>query len=151
MLTRIKGPKDFLAGAIFLAAGATFFLWSRDYQIGTANRMGPGYFPMLLGIALCLFGLGSIIKGLLTRTSDPLPNHKFLPLVFMVAAVVSFGLLLQRAGFVVASFVCLALVCYQRLFTKPLEVLFLFVGLMLFSYIVFIYFFEMTMPFFWWK
>lgn len=150
MLTRIKAPKDFLAGIIFLVVGATFFIWSRDYQIGTATRMGPGYFPSLLAIILCLFGIGSIIKGVVTKIPDPLPRHKILPLFFMVAAVFSFGLLVEHAGFVVASFVCLVFVCYQRWRTSPIEILAIFVCLTLFNYIVFIHFLGMSMPVFWW-
>jgi hypothetical protein len=149
MLTRIKGPKDFLAGVIFLFVGAVFFLSSREYQMGTATSMGPGYFPALLGIILCLLGLGAAIKGLRTKTPDPLPRHKILPLFFMVASVFSFGLLIERAGFVVASFVCLVLTCYQRWRTNPVEILLIFVGLTLFNYIVFIYFLGMAMPIFW--
>jgi hypothetical protein len=150
MLTWIKAPKDFLAGVIFLLVGGVFFFWSREYQMGTATRMGPGYFPALLAIVLCLFGIGAIIKGVLAKTPDPLPNHSILPLFFMVGAVFSFGLLIGRAGFVVASAVSLVLACYQRWRTAPLEIVALFVCLTLFNYTVFIYFFGMPMKVFWW-
>ena len=151
MLTRIKSPKDLIAGAIFIVVGATFFIWAQQYRTGTATSMGPGYFPALLGIVLCLFGVGAVVKGVLAQTPDPLPDHKILPLIFLVAGVVSFGFLVERAGFVVASFVCLFLVCFQRWRTQPLEVFLLFVGLTTFNYLVFVYAFGMTMPMFWWN
>lgn len=145
----IKGPKDFLAGMIFVCVGLIFFIWSHQYNMGTATRMGPGYYPSLLSIILCLFGVGSMIKGVTTRIADPLPQRDILPLFFMVASVVSFGLLIEHTGFIVASFVSLVLICYQRLRTKPLEVLLIFLALTLFNYIVFIRFFGMPMPVFW--
>ena len=151
MLTRIKSPKDLIAGAIFIVVGTTFFFWSSRYRMGSATNMGPGYFPSLLGIVLSLFGVGAVTKGILSQTPDPLPDHKILPLIFLVAGVVSFGLLINSAGFVIASFVCLFLVCYQRWRTKPLEVFLIFVGLTTFNYLVFVYAFGMTMPVFWWN
>ena len=66
MLAKVNGPKDFAAGLIYVAMGFGLFFWSQSYEIGTAVRMGPGYFP--LGLALVLLGMGLclVVKGLLT-------------------------------------------------------------------------------------
>lgn len=148
MLTRIKSPKDFFAGTIFLTAGLIIFIWSHQYEMGTATRMGPGYYPSLLGIVLGVFGLAAIIKGILAKTPEPLPQHKILPLIFLLAAVISFALLIERAGLVITSFVCISLACYQRLNKRPLEVLLIFLGLTTFNYVVFILIFSMPISLF---
>ena len=63
MITRINRPKDLLAGALYIAGGGTTFLWAQKYEIGTATRMGPGYFPALLGLALVVFGIAATVKA----------------------------------------------------------------------------------------
>ena len=55
----IKSQKDLLAGLMFTLTGAAFTLGAREYDMGTAGRMGPGYFPLVLGIILA--GLGILI------------------------------------------------------------------------------------------
>jgi hypothetical protein len=150
MFARINRPKDLLAGAIYIACGVLTFLWAQKYPIGTATRMGPGYFPALLGIVLTLFGIAATAKGLIAEARDPLPRHDVAPLVMMVAAVVSFALLIERAGLVLAIAVCLAFACYRRIRTNPLEVLLLFVGLTAFSVVVFVQLIGMPIPLFWW-
>ncbi len=55
---KIKSPKDFWAGLMFLGSGAFFAIWAAThYQMGTAVRMGPAYFPALLGGLLVVLGL----------------------------------------------------------------------------------------------
>jgi hypothetical protein len=151
VLARINRPKDLLAGTIYILVGAITFLWSQKYPIGTATRMGAGYFPALLGLVLLALGILATAKGLLSKEPDPLPEHKVSPLILMVAAVVSFGLLIERAGLVVATFVCLFFACFRRLRTNPVEVLLLFVGLTFFNVVVFVDFIGMQMPLFWWE
>jgi putative tricarboxylic transport membrane protein len=146
----MKRPKDLLAGALYVIGGATTFLWAQKYEIGTATRMGPGYFPALLGLALLLFGIAATAKGLVSKEPDPLVAHKIGPLILMTASVVSFGLLIERAGLVVATFVCLFFACFRRLRSNPLEVLLLFVGVTIFNVVVFVDFIGMQIPVFWW-
>lgn len=147
----IKGPKDVIAGTFFAVVGVALFTLSQDYRMGTAVSMGPGYFPALCGIALALLGIGAVIKGLTAREYDPIPDHPIVPLILILLSIVSFALLIERAGLVVATFVCLFFACFQRVFTRPLEVLAIFVVLTAFNIIVFVYLFEMTLPIFWWR
>ena len=58
----IKSQKDFYSGLMFAVVGAAFALGSTNYSIGTAARMGPGYFPLVLGILLALLGVGIAFK-----------------------------------------------------------------------------------------
>lgn len=150
MIAKINRPKDLLAGALYIVGGGATFLWAQKYEMGTATHMGPGYFPALLGLALILFGIAATVKGLASKQPDPLAKHKIGTLVLMTASVVSFGLLIERAGLVVATFACLFFACFQRLRTNPLEVLMLFMGVTIFNVVVFVDFIGMQIPVFWW-
>ncbi len=69
----------------------------------------------------------------------------------MILSIVSFGLLIDRAGLVVATFVCLFFACFRRVFTNPIEVFLTYSVLTIFNILVFIYAFGMTIPIFWWE
>jgi hypothetical protein len=151
VFAKINGPKDVLAGTIFFVAGIVLFFWSHSYEIGSANNMGPGFFPALLGVLLALFGLAAVIKGFRTRIANPLPAIKLEPLLLLLASVVSFGLLIDTAGLVVASFACIFFACFRRLLKNPVEVLALFVVLTVFNVVVFVQIFAMPIRVFWWQ
>jgi len=149
--TTIKAPKDLIAGLIFIVIGAVLFFASQKYDIGSARRMGPGYFPALLGLLLLGLGLAAVVKGLRAKTSDPLPHHQLAPLLMMFLSIVSFSFFIERAGLVIASAFCIVFACYRRLLTKPIEVFFIFLGLTVFNGVVFIRIFEMPIHVFWWN
>lgn len=151
MLHKIMAPKSFFAGLIYMLAGSGFFLWSQSYRIGTATRMGPGYFPALLGIVLFCIGVGAVFVGLRSRKPDPIEKISIEPLVLISLAVISFGLLIKPLGLIPATAVCLFFACFRRLLVKPLEVLALFVGISAFNYLVFIYAFGLPIRPFWWS
>src|SRR3954469_4095317 len=66
---RIKSPKDFWSGLMFIASGLFFLLWAIiHYQMGTAVRMGPAYFPTLLGGLLAFLGVIILAESLMLRT-----------------------------------------------------------------------------------
>ena len=140
--------KDAAAGAIFLAVGVALFAWARQYEVGTATHMGPGYYPALLGLVLAALGVGGIAKGLAGKAPAPLPRYRIEALVLVLASVVSFALLLERAGFIVASFVCVFFACFQRLWTSPLEVFLIFCALTAFNVVVFAYALGVPFPLF---
>ena len=57
MVVKIKSPKDFWAGLMFIGVGLFFLIWAlTHYQMGTAVRMGPAYFPAVLGGLLAVLG-----------------------------------------------------------------------------------------------
>jgi hypothetical protein len=67
---QIKNPKDFWAGLMFIATGLFFSLWAMEfYQMGTAVRMGPAYFPTVLGFLLVALGLIVLLQGLYARVA----------------------------------------------------------------------------------
>ena len=62
MQLKIKNPQDFWSGILFLALGALAIYLAREYEMGSALQMGPGYFPTWLGGIL--MGFGVVIGGL---------------------------------------------------------------------------------------
>jgi hypothetical protein len=146
----INGQKNVVAGLIYLVFGITIFFWSLKWTQGTATRMGPGYFPHLVGIVLCLFGIAAIAQGVLTRKPDPLPAMKLEPLLLILASVLAFGLLIERAGMIVATLACVFLACLRRALVKPLEVFIIFAALAAFNYFVFYRAFGMNMRIYPW-
>ncbi len=138
MQLRISKPKDAIAGSIFLAIGGAAWLGSHDFQIGTATRMGPGYFPQCLGLLLMLLGAISVLRALGTgdrRTREP---RALTPLLLILAGVIGFypadrprrpGRRDLRAD---------RLRLRAPTTSRPLEVLLIFVVLAAFSVAVFI-------------
>src|SRR5690606_24798392 len=59
----IRDPKDFWSGVMFLVFGLSAVLIGQDYEMGSAGRMGPGYFPVVLGGMLSLIGLVSVVRS----------------------------------------------------------------------------------------
>jgi putative tricarboxylic transport membrane protein len=102
--------KDFLTGAIFLALGAFVMFYGSRYPMGTAVRMGPGYFPLLVASGLALLGVGLLIRALI-RPDEAINALSLRPLVAVLLATLAFALLIDRAGFWLAS---LALVVTSR-------------------------------------
>lgn len=92
----IKSQKDFFAGLMFAAVGTAFAVGAIDYSLGTAARMGPGYFPFLLGVILAIIGaiisLTALRKG--GPDGDKIGKWAFKPLVFILLANLLFGTLM---------------------------------------------------------
>ena len=90
---RIKSQKDFFAGLMFLLVGLAFAWGAGSYSIGTGARMGPGYFPMVLGVLLAVLGLIVTITALVVETpgGDPVGSIAWKPLVFIIAGNLVFG------------------------------------------------------------
>ncbi len=102
-LITIRNRKDFAAGLLYIVCGAAFAIGATNYNMGTAARMGPAYFPFWLGLLLIAVGVLVMIPSLRARTpSEALPKLDLKTLAWIILAVVLFGLLLTRLGLMVA-------------------------------------------------
>lgn len=92
----IKSQKDFYSGLMFMLIGGAFAWGATNYSVGTGARMGPGYFPLLLGIVLAVLGAFILFYSLVEHTEDGEPIGKFAwrPIGFVLGANVAFGILL---------------------------------------------------------
>jgi hypothetical protein len=96
---KIKSQVDFFAGLMFLIVGILFALGAQKYNLGTAARMGPGYFPTLLGILLAIFGGLIIFFAMMKNPShakdgDKVGSFAWKPILFVLGANVVFGICL---------------------------------------------------------
>ena len=98
----IRNPKDFFAGLIFVAFGAAAIVIGSAYPLGTAARMGPGYFPRILGILLIVLG-GALSLRALRIKGTPLPGWKWRPVLVVLLSVVVFGIILTRIGLALST------------------------------------------------
>ncbi len=97
----LRNPKDFWTGIIYILFGTGAFLVARDYPIGTALKMGPGYFPTILSILLALIGIVSLARSFIARGS-PVGGFAVKGLAVVLGATVLFGLVLRGGGLIVA-------------------------------------------------
>ncbi len=92
----IKSQKDFFSGLMFTAVGVAFAWGATSYKVGDGARMGPGYFPLLLGVLLAILGAVIIFESLVVETEDgeKIGTWAWKPLFFIIAANLVFGALL---------------------------------------------------------
>lgn len=101
MKLEIRSNKDFWAGMMFIVTGAVAMSVARGYRFGTALRMGPGFFPSVLGGILILIGLWVLVAGL--RKSEKIQGTWSLrALIVLPATIALFGVLMEYVGFIPA-------------------------------------------------
>jgi hypothetical protein len=99
---RIRSPRDFFAGAIFLLFGLCAVLVGRDYPMGTALHMGSGYFPFVLGALLLVLGAVICVKSLVV-TGEAIESIGPRPLLLVLLAIGAFAASVDTAGLVAAT------------------------------------------------
>jgi len=144
---RIRHPKDFWSGILFLVAGLAFAGLAQAYAMGSAQRMGPGYFPTVLGGLLAALGLVIAIRGLARSGPDgEIEPFHFGPLAIVLGAVALFGLLLRPAGLVVATVVLIGVSAYASREFRLREVVPLAAALVLLVLAVFVWGLGLVIP-----
>jgi Tripartite tricarboxylate transporter TctB family len=153
---QIKSQKDFFSGLMFTVVGASFAYGATSYSIGTGGRMGPGYFPLLLGVILAILGSAIMFKALVVETQDgeKIGKWAWKPLFFIIAANVLFGVLLgglpslglPAMGLIAAIFGVTIVASLAGDTFKLKEVLILSVVLSIGSYLAFIMLLKLQFP-----
>ena len=142
---QIKSPKDFWAGLMFMGSGLFFAIWAASfYQMGTAVRMGPAYFPTVLGGLLTVLGL-IIFIGSFTVQGEKVPAFALRPLILISVACVLYGYVMKPLGLVGATAALVFVSAAGGHEFKWREVAVLYVVLMIFSWAVFVK--GLTLPF----
>lgn len=107
-MPKIGHPKDFYAGLLFTAIGLGAIVWSGEYQRGTAARMGPGYFPLMLGIMLMALGVALALRALKTK-GTAFPSWQWRPTAIVLGSVVLFGGIVTKAGLALSTILLIIL------------------------------------------
>lgn len=103
---KIKDKKDFASGLMFIAIGSFFAILARGYQMGTAAKMGSGYFPFWLGVLLALIGLVVLIKSLSANNEEhELGKWDWKTIMWVTGSVVLFAVILQYIGLILSIIV----------------------------------------------
>jgi Tripartite tricarboxylate transporter TctB family len=103
---KIVRQKDFASGLLYIVLGIAFAMASYGYRMGTASRMGPGYFPFWLGVIMAVIGT-MVLLGSIRSHAEPETMERWAlrPLFIILASVVVFGLLLGAFGLVLSTIV----------------------------------------------
>jgi hypothetical protein len=139
MRIRIASPSDFLTGLLFGGLGLAFAIYAAThYQLGSAVRMGPGYFPTWVGGIVALLGFILALRSL--RVAGPgLPKISLRPIVFILGASIAYGYLLKPLGLVLATILMVVVSAGGGHEFRWREVLLLALALAAFSVGVFVY------------
>jgi len=147
-MVRVKSPQDIGAGVVFLLIGGAGIYFGSDLTFGTAGRMGPGYFPMLLSGLIIVVGLAVGFQGL-TIEGPPIDPVQLRPISFIIAAILIFGFLIERIGLALTAILLTIFAAYARPEVKLSETILLGVGLAMFTVVVFVYVLGQALPAWW--
>ncbi len=142
---KIKSPKDFWAGLMFIAFGlAAMIIALMNYKMGTAVRMGPAYFPTMLGGLLAVLGLIVLVDSFVIQ-GPKVPRFHFRPLILISSSCVAYGYLMKPLGLVLATAILVFVSALGGHEFKWKEVTILSIVLIVFSVLVFVK--GLTLPF----
>ena len=142
---KIKSPQDFWAGLMFIGFGLFFATVALvNYQMGSAVRMGPAYFPTVLGGLLVFLGAIVMFNSFVVTGANVAKFH-FRPLLFVMVSSLAFAYLLKPLGLVLASIALVFVSAFGGHEFKWKEVAILSVVLVIFSVLVFVK--GLTLPF----
>ncbi len=157
---KIGHPKDFWGGVLFALIGLIFLVISKGiklgdsvllpgYAMGTPARMGPAFFPFWLGLILLALGVLIAIIGMRTQGGEDskLPKYHWGPILWVLGAVVMFGLILKPVGMLLAGFLLVVVSSIgnpEKFHTR--DVILLAFGLVIFCAMVFVWGLKLPIP-----
>lgn len=136
---RIQGQQNFWSGVMFIVVGLLFSWFATDYQMGTAARMGPGYFPFWLGIIMAILG-ASLSLGALSHKAEETKVDRFgwKSIILVLGGVALFALLLKPLGLYVSLFLLVMITSYASHDFNWKVALATAIFLVVFSYVAFV-------------
>ena len=132
-----RNPKDFWTGLLYIFFGASAIFIARDYNMGTALRMGPAFFPTILGAVLAVIGAIAVIRSFIVP-GTPISRFSFKGLGLVTVSVVVFGFLVRGVGLVVALPLFVIISAYASTRFRWRTTLIMAAGLTIFCALVFV-------------
>jgi hypothetical protein len=148
-MLRVKSPQDLGAAIVFIVIGLAGLYFGKNLSFGTASQMGPGFFPTWLNFVVLAIGVATGVKALAVK-GPPIERFRVRPILFIVAAIVVFGFLINAIGLAVSAVIMTIFAAYARRGVKVTEAMLLAVGLAVFSVVLFVYVLGQAVPVFWW-
>jgi len=142
---RIRSPRDFWAGLIFVAIGGGFVLLAHQYRLGDMHRMGPAMFPTLVGALLVALGVILALRSLV-RDGAPVPSFHARPIIMSLLAIALFAIALQWLGLVAAIAVLVLVGAKAARDVRQLDNLALAAVMIVFSVAVFVWLLGLPLP-----
>ena len=145
---KIKSQRDFVSGLMFVLVGAGFAIGAMNYSMGTSARPGAGYFPLILSVIMAILGAIVLFKSLMIESAngDPIGSIAWKPLLIIVAAIVVFGLTLDRLGLILTVPILIIISSFAGDEFRWRGVIISSIVLTLFSWAVFVYGLKLTIP-----
>ena len=143
---QIKNHRDFWAGILFIVTGILFMVLSRQYQLGTAAKMGPGYFPTILGGLMAFLGLMVMLPSF-TGPKIEVAKIDFRMILLILLAVAVFAFVLPKLGMIAAVFLLILIASMASHEFSLKTTLISAVVLLAFSWLVFVKGLELQFPF----
>lgn len=147
---KIKSQEDFWSGLMFIGFGVLAVVVAQDYPMGAAMRMGPGYFPTYLGAIAIVIGAIVSVRALRFE-GEGIGKWGWRPLLWLSAAFLSFGFLIEKAGFVPALLALIVMSSLAGRDSRSLELVLLALVLIGGSVALFVYGLELPYPLFPWS
>ena len=116
----IRNPRDFWSGVLFTLLGVGALAIGSQYTLGTAARMGPGYFPRILGILLIVLGVAIALRALRVR-GEAMPRFRVRPLVVVLGSVVLFGAIVRPLGVALSTVILIVVASAASSEFRPRE------------------------------
>ena len=138
--------KDLLAGGIFVAIGLAFALGSLTYDLGDPAELGPGGFPLIIGLVLVGIGALIMVKAVVAVPGEPIGKVDWRAVALIPAALLFFGLTVRGLGVAGALFGASFLSAYARAQTSWREALVIAAGLTVLTIVIFIFALQLRMP-----
>ena len=144
---KIRNHRDFWAGVMFLVFGLLFMVLSQQYTLGTAAKMGPGYFPTVLGGIMALLGVLIAIGGLgASGQSLRIDRVQARPILLILGAVLLFAVALPRLGMVVSLVLLIGISALATHEFRLRDTLISIVVLIALAWVVFVWGLELQFP-----
>jgi hypothetical protein len=143
-----RAIKDVLAGLVFIGFGLAFAVGAASYDVGTALRMGPGYFPLVLGGLLVLFGVIIIAKGFVAGEGAVIGAVPWRAALLIVAAILFFGATIRGLGVGPSVFLTALLAGFSGRRSGVVWPVVIAVGLTITSVLIFVVALQLPLPLF---
>jgi hypothetical protein len=147
-MLKVRSPQDFGSAVVIILVGLAGVYFGSELTMGTAGRMGPGYFPRLLSWLIVAIGLFVGFKSFLID-GPPIEAPKVRPMFFVLAAIILFGYMMSYVGLAITAVVLVFVAAYARKNVNILETAIFSVALSIGTILIFVYGLGQPLPAWW--